>query len=611
MSHNPFLCGWFCADGLSEKDPSVLSSMVSKFPSLPNIQIHKTGNLIIAGYKTELGSSQGIDIAISGTMNWNNGVSINQPGNNNLCTALAEEYAKNGEKVFNKLKGRYVFVIHDRNNNKVILGLDKIGKQHCYYSGDNKKLLFATRADALLEHPEVSNEIDNQGIYNYVYFHAIPSPGTIYKDIKKLINGEYVSFSKGVLDRKNYWQPDFQENNKKSFDQLSVEMNRSLKESVSRLCDVGKAGSFLSGGLDSSTVSGMMSTVLDERVNTFSIGFEAEGYDELDYARIAAKRFNFNTHEYYVTPDDVCEKVPEIARYFDEPFGNSSAIPTFFCAKMAKENGIERLFAGDGGDEIFAGNERYKKQMLFEFYKTIPETIRNLFLEPALLNNSLAGKLPVIKKANSYIKQAKIQLPDRLETYNFLHRHESSEIFTEEFLSKVNPLFPLENLRETYNTPEDASCLNRMMWLDWKRTLHDNDLVKVNRMCELAGVEVVYPMLDDDVVEMSCTIPSEIKMRNKQLRWFFKYATKDFLPEEIINKTKHGFGLPFGVWTTTHKGLQDLAYSSLNSLAKRGIFKSSFIEKTIHMHQSIHAKFYGELVWILMILEIWLDKNNK
>jgi len=151
--------------------------------------------------------------------------------------------------------------------------------------------------------------------------------------------------------------------------------------------------------------------------------------------------------------------------------------------------------------------------------------------------------------------------------------------------------------------------LNKMMMLDWKRTLHDNDLVKVNRMCELAGVEVVYPLLSDELIEFSCKIPSNIKMKGNKLRWFYKDATKNFLPHEIINKPKQGFGLPFGVWTSTHKGLQELAYSSLHALKARGIFQEEFIDDTIRMHQTVHAKYYGELVWVLMMLELWLASH--
>src|SRR5690606_12461662 len=192
--------------------------------------------------------------------------------------------------------------------------------------------------------------------------------------------------------------------------------------------DVRPTGAFLSGGTDSSTVSGMLGKVSGKPAETFSIGFDAQGFDELDYARITSRHFGTNPHEYYVTADDVVEAMPLIAAAYDEPFGNASAAPTYFCARMAREHGIEVVLAGDGGDEFFGGNERYAKQGVFEHYGRVPGIFRKL-MEPVLMNFPLGESIMPVRKARSYIQQARVPLPDRMETYNFLHRSPLAEIF--------------------------------------------------------------------------------------------------------------------------------------------------------------------------------------
>ncbi len=213
----------------------------------------------------------------------------------------------------------------------------------------------------------------------------------------------------------------------------------------------------------------------------------------------------------------------------------------------------------------------------------------------------------LVGKARSYIAQANVPLPDRLQSYNFLHRHDPSEIFSPDLLAAVDKAAPLQLLREEYNLPKDASAVNRMLFLDWKFTLHDNDLVKVNTMCHLAGVNVAYPMLDPSLIDFSMTVPATWKVRDGELRWFYKRAMESFLPDKIINKSKHGFGLPFGVWTRSHAGLRALAKSALDSLGRRGFFRAEFLENALRLHEEAHAGYYGELVWIFTVLELWLQ----
>src|SRR5208282_128549 len=256
-----------------------------------------------------------------------------------------------------------------------------------------------------------------------------------------------------------------------------------------------------------------------------------------------------------LTPDDVVDAIPIIARAYDEPFGNDSAAPTYFCAKMAREDGVQVLLAGDGGDEIFGGNTRYAKQKLFEAYARIPKTLRRALIEPLAFSLPGSDRIAPLRKLGSYIRQASVPLPDRLETYNFLYRSPFSDVFEADFLESVDVDEPLCMLREVYQRAHASSPINRMMHLDLKLTLADNDLRKVSRMCDVAGIEVRYPLLDDELVEFSGQIPAALKVKGLQLRYFFKQALKDVLAPETIAKPKHGFAMPFGVWLRSHAHL--------------------------------------------------------
>jgi asparagine synthase (glutamine-hydrolysing) len=525
---------------------------------------------------------------------------------------IIQQYKQHGTPFVDRYRAEHSFILLDMDQQIVVLVTDGIGKSNIYYAQIASGLVFGTSADFVIAHPEVSDEISAQSVYDYVYFHHCPSPNTIYSQVKKLENAQALIAEKGKTTIKNYWLPHFQEEMNESVEDAGKQLQALLVDAVRKNVDQAEeTGAFLSGGLDSSSVSGALSKVFPGQAKTFSMGFPVEGYDEIEYARTAVKHFNTQQHEYYLTPEDTVKAIPGIANFYDEPFGNSSALAAYYCAKMAKENGVKVLLAGDGGDELFAGNERYARQLLFDYYFKAPKPLRSA-LEALLktLPAPLADK-GLFFKAKRYIEQAKEPMPDRLQDYNFLHRHDNAEIFQSAFLQQIDTREPLALLRESYQRPESATMLNRMLYMDWKTTLHDNDLVKVNRMCEMAGVEVRYPLLDQTIVEFSTQIPSNIKLHGQKLRWFYKQAFKGFLPEKILNKSKHGFGLPFGIWLKDYQPLKELAYDSINSLKKRPYFNSEFLDHAIKMHQSIHAAYYGELIWILMMLELWFQGKNR
>lgn len=520
--------------------------------------------------------------------------------------ALLTAWSRHGDRLFEKLGGDFVLAVIDPVRRRCITGIDRIGQQALHFARLPGGVVFGSSAAEVLRHPAIARRINPDGIYHYVFYHMIPAPVSAWAGLEKLQGAQRLSIGDTVtVDR--WWQPRFEEPAVADADELGAELRQRLGDAVQRLQREPATGAFLSGGLDSSTVAGMLAQARPGAADTFSIGFAAEGYDEMDYARMAVRHFGTRAHEYYVTADDVVDAVPRLAAAYDEPFGNSSALPAWFCARMAADAGITRLLAGDGGDELFAGNERYLKQRVFEFWGRIPGPLRRSILEP--LFTSLPSGTPLLGKARSYVEQARVPLPERLHSYNFLRRIAAEEMFDPDFLAAVDADAPLRVMKEIYHRPEDASTLNRMMYLDWQQTLADNDLRKVIGTCQLAGVDVVFPMLDDGLIEFSCRVPSRLKLTKNRLRHFYKESMNGFLPPQIIDKRKHGFGLPFGPWMREHRPLRELAYDSLSRLKTRGQLRPEFIDRLIALHRDQHAAYYGELIWILMVLELWLSAH--
>jgi asparagine synthase (glutamine-hydrolysing) len=410
----------------------------------------------------------------------------------------------------------------------------------------------------------------------------------------------------GAVQVQPTWQPRFapaRGGAAPSFEALKREFRLLLEQAVRDRLGAGKPACFLSGGTDSSTVAGMAKAVAG-RVATYSIGFEAEGYDEMAYARIAARHFGTEHHEYYVTPADLVKHIPLVAAHYDQPFGNSSAVPAYHCALMARQDGVARILAGDGGDELFGGNSRYAKEKMFGAWDSTPAWLRGL-LRPLLLN-PVAGSLPLLKKGSSYIRQAEVPLPDRTQTYNLLERLGVEEVLSPAFLAQVDRTEPLRRQREVWAAAQAETLLDKQLAFDWRYTLAENDLPKVIGTTALARLEVGFPLLDDRLVDFSLRLPVHYKLRGLKLRWFFKEALRGFLPDEIIAKKKHGFGLPFGVWAVKDAALNALATDSLRSLATRGFVQPAFVRSLLEQRLAEHPGYYGEMVWILMMLEQWL-----
>lgn len=499
--------------------------------------------------------------------------------------------------------GDFALAISD-DRGRAFLAVDRFAAQTLCYRLDGETLHFAERADELAE----GAELDPQALFDYLYFHVIPSPRTVWQGVYRLPPGHCAWFEHGRLTVMPYWRAHFDELGRASFEALRDQFRERLKAAVARLLGHGKPACFLSGGTDSSTVAGMIGAVAGQPAATYSIGFEADGYDEMAYARIAARHFGTEHHEYYVTPDDLVRSIPAVAAHHDQPFGNSSALPAYYCALKAREDGVAKLLAGDGGDELFGGNSRYAKQRVFGWYRSVPKALRAGLMEPVFAN-PLVARTPGLKKGSSYIEQAREPMPDRLQMYNLLLRLGASDVLTPEFLARVDVQAPARQQREVWAQAGDASEVNRMLAFDWRYTLAESDLPKVRGSTQLAGIDVGFPFLDRALVDFSLTLPSDYKLKGLKLRWFFKEALRGFLPDEIISKRKQGFGLPFGVWANRHEPLRQLATASLHSLQQRGVVRPQFLRDLLQVHLPAHPGYYGEMVWILMMLEQWLQHH--
>ena len=512
---------------------------------------------------------------------------------------------------FKELSGRFAIALRRQSDSTLFLATDRFATIPIFFAKFEDHYVFAESATLLPEAMRTEQRISQQAVYNYLYFHMIPAPGSIYSNVHKALPASYLVLQHGQPRSGTYWQPAFNEDPRVSFGTQSEALHATLERAISDSAQQNTLGCFLSGGLDSSTVLGFLSKVTDGKARGFTIGFEAEAYDETKFAKAAADHFSARCDVYRMTASDLKSTIHDIAVAYDEPFGNSSALPTLLCARLAKSHGIDTLLAGDGGDELFAGNARYAKQKIFELYYKIPTAIRRHMFDRFGNANSRLKDIVGLRKLHSYVRQSLIPLPDRLETYNYLHHYPLERVFSKRFLSEVDTNEPMRLQRERYAEPVNASPLNRMLYLDWKFTLADNDLRKVTRMCQAADIQVEFPMLEDRLVDFSTEIPSSRKLRGTYLRYFYRKSMRNFLPPIVLEKRKHGFGLPFGVWLVEDPELRSFTYDALSRLEERDYFEPAFISELKTATEQEHAAYYGTMIWVMMMLEIWLSENHR
>jgi asparagine synthase (glutamine-hydrolysing) len=531
--------------------------------------------------------------------------------NSVIAASIVANYKERGAGCLMDLRGPFALAVFLRDSRRALIAVDRMGIERLAWSLDDGVLVIGSSAIEVAALGNSASQLDSQALFNFMLGHMVPSPDTVFKGVQKLMPATGMEFNDRCSKLFRYWEPGFDRSHGPQIDEVREAVLPTLKQAIERLQPDAHTGAFLSGGLDSSTVTGLLGEVTQGPPDAFSVGFGIQDFDELAYARTASRHFECRHHEYEVTADDIVEIIPLVASSFDEPFGNSSAVPTYACATLAKNRGMSHLLAGDGGDELFGGNERYVRHRIFEQYELLPSLLRQKFLSP--LAHSLHPERAIfpLRKFSSYVRQAEIPLPDRFESWNLVYREGPGRVFDSDFLATVDPEQPLNLMRETWASCPSTDILDRMLWYDWKFTLADNDLRKVKTMCEAADMRVSFPMLDEDFVDLSISVPSAHKIRGRSLRHFFREAVSDYLPSDILQKDKHGFGLPFGQWLKVHSGLQSLVYGSIDNLSKRSIFRKDFLGRVIDEHRTGHASYYGYAIWDLVLLEQWLITNEE
>jgi asparagine synthase (glutamine-hydrolysing) len=548
-------------------------------------------------------------VAIAGDPRWSAPDLAALASERGHAAAACEAFRRHRLALFDFLQGPFSLALLDTEAAEAVLAIDRFGVHAMYFAETGEGLVFGSTADSVRAHPAVPSTLDLQGIYNYFNYFTVPAEGTIYKEQRKLLPAQVLHYRDGVARRSFYWSLDYAREGAPRAERLAEELHELLACSVARTigeADGVEIGAFLSGGLDSSTVVGVVRKTTGVAPRTFTVGFDAEGYDEMHFARLAARRFDADANEHYLAVEEAADAIPRVAAFYDEPFGNSSAIPAYYCARSAAERGIGLLLAGDGGDELFAGNARYAHHMALERYFRIAQAVPGIVIGPTL---ALLGRGRLTRRARNYLALVTTPLPDRMLAYEHLAPDEARAVFTPAFLREADLATPLAIARETYHRTSSPAALHRMMHMDLRLTLADNDLRKVTAMCRMAGVRVRFPFLDEDLAAFAAKIPAEILLEGGELRAFYKKAMRDFLPQEIIEKKKHGFGMPYDVWLREDRRIRQIAVDAAQAFGRREICNPAHLASLVKKSGEGDGLAASRL-WDVMMLELWLEAHG-
>ncbi|MGI8655340.1 MAG: asparagine synthase (glutamine-hydrolyzing) [Pyrinomonadaceae bacterium] len=519
--------------------------------------------------------------------------------------AIVHAYEEYGTACVDHLRGMFAFALWDKRAQKLFIARDRVGKKPLYYTLTGRgTLVFGSELKSLLEHPEVTREINPYALDSYLSFGYVVDPLTIFKNIHKLPPGHFLEFADGRIEIREYWDFNYDAeliDETKSEEDYLEELRRLLDEAVRvrMIADV-PLGAFLSGGVDSSAVVGLMSKHSEQPVKTFSIGFEEDSYNELKYARIVAEHFKTDHHEFIVTPD-VCNVVDELVWHFDEPFADSSAIPTYVVSKLAREH-VTVALSGDGGDELFAGYTRYGVDTKRSHFARLPRFLRAGAMQP------LSRRLPHGAWGRNYLHNVAL---DPIERYI-----DSVSVFTS--LNK-HSLYSDEFQRELSGASDDSAArifgrfaahvdtgapLDNLLYLDSKTYLPGDILTKVDRMSMAVSLETRVPLLDHKLIDFVTRIPASMKMRGATTKHIFKRAINDLVPQALLNRPKQGFGVPVQQWI--NQELRSYIRDVLRDekTRSRGYFNKRYVDVLFDEHER-GRRDHSMQIWSLFMLELW------
>ncbi|HET6863053.1 MAG TPA: asparagine synthase (glutamine-hydrolyzing), partial [Pyrinomonadaceae bacterium] len=521
--------------------------------------------------------------------------------------AIVHAYEEFGVDCLKPLRGMFVFAIWDAKNKRLFMARDRVGKKPLYYTlTDDSTLIFGSELKSLLQHPKTRRVVNPEAVDAYLTCGYVPDPLTILRDVHKLPPGHYLTFENGKIDVRSYWDFQYGEPgnsaSRKEEDYLD-ELRSLLAESVKlRLIADVPLGAFLSGGIDSSSVVGLMSKEMSQPVKTFSIGFQEDSYNELKYARIAAKHFQTDHHEFVVTPD-LCEIVDELAWFLDEPFADSSAIPTYMVSKMARQY-VTVVLSGDGGDELFGGYTRYVIDRQRSAFGQLPRFLRRGVMAP------LSKQLPHGARGRNFLHNIALDPLDRyLDSISIFTELNKPRLYSDGFADQLerenrSGSGVLRSWRTYASNVKTGHDLDKMLYVDSKTYLPGDILTKVDRMSMANSLEARVPLLDHKLIEFVNRIPAGLKLKGLETKYIFKRAIEDFVPAEILHRPKQGFGVPVQEWI--NEQLREKIHDTLTEkrTIERGYINRQYVNLLLDEHER-GRRDHSTQLWTLFMLELW------
>jgi asparagine synthase (glutamine-hydrolysing) len=520
---------------------------------------------------------------------------------------LVHAYEEYGEDFVRLLNGMFGFALWDDIRKKLILGRDRLGVKPLYYYMDDRTLAFASEIKALTACEEVPRAVDLEALDEFLTFEYILAPRTMLQGVKKLLPGHLLILEGRHVQDVCYWTPSLQTQpwtEEQACHAVRSELNEAVKRRM--ISDV-PLGAFLSGGIDSSIVVGLMSQLEARPVKTFSIGFDDASYNELDYARLVARHFGTDHTEEVLRPDPV-SFLDNFTQYLDEPIGDVSIFPMFLVSSLARQK-VTVALSGDGGDELFGGYDSYIANGFGRMYgHYVPKSVQKILATAANQLPPTQEKKGLINKIKRFLEGT--QLPADLEQYRwmtFLHETDRRELYAREFLNALPQENAYTRLRQILHEAQCQDALNRQMYTDIKIYLPEDILVKVDQSSMARSLEARGPFLDYRVVELALSIPGHMKIRGSERKYILKKAFKDLLPEVVLKRKKEGFSIPMKNWLK--RELQSPLQELLNkkTLTQLGFFNWRAVDRMVQEHLS-GKQNHAHRLWSLMVFVLWHRK---
>ena len=527
---------------------------------------------------------------------------------NSDTEAIVHAYDQFGTDCPKHLRGMFAFAIWNERTQELFLARDRVGKKPLLYAHVNGNLIFGSEFSALLLHPDVSRDIQPEALDYYLSFMCIPAPLTAYKAIRKLEPGHWLRWRKGEIEHQRYWQPDFTKKldiNEEEAGERTVEI---LREAVRvRLMSEVPLGAFLSGGIDSSAVVALMAQESSERVKTFSIGFDEQDFSELHHARRIAEHVGADHHEFIVRPDAV-EVLPILVEHYGEPYADSSAVPTYYVARETRKH-VTVALNGDGGDESFAGYERYIAMGLTEKYRRLPSFLRESVIKETvnLIPSSATGRSRV-KSAKRLLEAVSLPRVDRYTHWVSVFNEQTKQpLYSDFFRQQTQDANPTGLLAQWFKRANGIGILDAMLLTDQMTYLPNDLLVKVDIATMAVSLEARSPFLDHHVIEFAASLPQDLKLRRLTSKYLLKKVLRKLLPSENLNRRKMGFGVPIGHWFRgkMQPFLREVVLSE--KAMRRGLFKPETVSQLIELHTR-GERDYSHQLWTLLMLELWFNR---